>query len=293
MTAQNLPIDILRSFITVIDLDGYTRAANLLGRSQPAISLQIRKLEQLLDCKLIVHVGRKMQLTEDGKALAVLARQILQLNDQAVGRLERSQFTGPIKVGLPVDYSVGFLQEKLTEFITGHSDQTIEVHCGLSSDLLDGLNSGDIDIAVLLFSGGDHQYLFRQWREQPVWVASKGWKNEDSGDVIPLVTHPEGCEYRKRMITSLAESRREWRVAYSSPGIGGVQKAVLDGLGVSALTKRTISSGMKTLDHEDGFLPMEELHIGLFYRLARLKGAGQDVVEYLAECLDSDIPGTS
>ena len=90
------------------------------------------------------------------------------------------------------------------------------------------------------------------------------------------------------MIASLAEARREWRIAYSSPGIGGVQRAVMDGLGVSALTKKTTTDGMRTLTERDGFPPIEELHIGLFYRLTRLKGAGQDIVDYLNNCLEMD-----
>ena len=101
MSATNLPTDLLRTFITAIDLGGYTRAAEVLGRSQPAVSLQMQRLETLLGNKLIIQSGREMKLTEDGKALAVIARQILRLNDMAVGQFERARVQAALRIGLP------------------------------------------------------------------------------------------------------------------------------------------------------------------------------------------------
>lgn len=105
MRAINLPTDLLRAFITVIDLGGYTRAGEALGRTQPAISLQMKRLEELLDAILITHEGRELKLTEQGEALAVYARQLLRLNDEAVAKLKGRSAQGLLRVGLPTDFS--------------------------------------------------------------------------------------------------------------------------------------------------------------------------------------------
>ena len=114
MRAINLPTDLLRAFVSVIDLGGYTRAADALGRTQPAISLQMKRLEELAGARLITHEGRELKLTEDGEALAVHARQILRLNDEAVARLKGRQAKGQLRIGLPTDFAVAFLQAALT-----------------------------------------------------------------------------------------------------------------------------------------------------------------------------------
>ena len=88
MQSTNLPTDLLRTFVTVLDLGGYTRAAELLGRTQPAISLQMRRLEGIVGTKLVTLQGRDLRLTEDGEILSMYARQILRLNDDAVAKFQ-------------------------------------------------------------------------------------------------------------------------------------------------------------------------------------------------------------
>jgi DNA-binding transcriptional LysR family regulator len=286
MAATNLPTDLLRTFITAIDLGGYTRAAEVLGRSQPAVSLQMQRLETLLGNKLIIQSGREMKLTEDGKALAVIARQILRLNDMAVGQFERARVQAALRIGLPIDFAVGELQRGLTAYARQTNRVQIELHCDLSRVLLERLHRDEIDLTVALFPGGDQQYLVQQWQEQPIWVASNGFELPRS-EPVPLVTHPEGCEYRNRMTAALTGKRRDWRIAFSSPGIGGVQRAVLDGLGVSALTQPTLLPGMRILSPADGFPQLAPLHIGLFYKHSRLANAGHSAASRLIELVDA------
>jgi DNA-binding transcriptional LysR family regulator len=168
MAVTNLPTDLLRTFITAIDLGGYTRAAEVLGRSQPAVSLQMQRLETLLGNKLIIQSGREMKLTEDGKALAVIARQMLRLNDMAVGQFERARVHDAVRIGLPIDFAVTELQRGLTSYTRRTADAVrMEIHCDLSRILLERLHRDEIDMAIALFPGGDQQYLVQQWQEQP------------------------------------------------------------------------------------------------------------------------------
>ena len=217
MRVINLPTDLLRAFISVIDLGGYTRAANALGRTQPAISLQMKRLEELLDATLITHEGRGLKLTEEGEALAVYARQLLRLNDEAVAKLKGRSAKGLLRIGLPTDFSVAFLQEAMLDFARDQPDVTMSIHCDLSRNVLDWLHADELDIAVALLAREANPYLVRSWEEKPIWAAARDLAVHKQ-QPVPLVTHPEGCEYRRRMTAALRAAGRDWRVAYTNPG---------------------------------------------------------------------------
>jgi DNA-binding transcriptional LysR family regulator len=286
----NLPIDVLRTFLMVVDVESFTRAGELLGRSQPAISLQMRRLEEQLGIKLVNVVGRRLEVTEDGRALALYARQILQLNDQAVDRFRTKRPDGVLRVGLPTDYAVAFLQRVMTEYAHGQSEMRLEIVCDLSQRLLDDLRKDQLDIVIAMTSEGLRQYLAREWVERPCWAAARSWKAKPSAPV-PLVAHPEGCEYRNRMIQALGTVRREWRIVYCSPGISGLQNAVAAGLGVSALTQRTLTDQMRVLTEKEGFPALADIRVGLYYKHPRQSGQGLMLVNHVMARLDASDEG--
>jgi DNA-binding transcriptional LysR family regulator len=293
LRAINLPTDLLRAFVSVIDLGGFTRAADALGRTQPAISLQMKRLEDLLGAKLITHEGRELKLTEEGEALAVYARQLLRLNDEAVARFKGRSAKGQLRVGLPTDFSVAFLQEAISEFASSQPDVTLAIHCDLSRKVLDWLHSDELDIAIALLARDKNPYLVRSWEERPIWAAAKE-SGVHKANPVPLVTHPEGCEYRRRMIASLRAEGRDWRIAYTNPEIGGLQRAVASGLGVSALTRKTLLPDMRVLTARDGFPVLEPIRIGLFYKHQRLSTAGlmlvDSLISHMDEAAEPDLP---
>ena len=280
MKIINLPTNLLRTFVTVVEVEGFTKAANILGRTQPAISLQVQRLEQLVGHKLILRVGKDVSLTEQGESLAVYARQILQLNDIAIAHFEPRNKGETIRVGLPLDYAVNLLQTKLTELIKNNPDFSIEIRCDLSRNLIELLRKNEIDIAVALFEGNDQQFLFQNWTEKPTWVGAKNFTPPLNLE-IPLVVHPHGCVYRDRMTTALKLAGLRWRIAFSSPGIGALQRAVCDGLGFSCLTEPTLRKGMASLSVVDGLPSLEPLHIGLFARQAQLGTAGYIIIDQI------------
>lgn len=285
MRAINLPTDLLRAFVSVIDLGGYTRAADALGRTQPAISLQMKRLEELLDAKLLSHEGRGLKLTEEGEALAVYARQLLRLNDEAVAKLKGRSARGQIRVGLPTDFSVAFLQDAIAEFTREQAKVTLSITCDLSRRILDLLHADELDIAIALLARDKNPYLVRSWEERPIWAVARDVAMNRQA-AVPLVTHPEGCEYRRRMTAALRAEGRDWRIAYTTPDIGGLQRAVSSGMGVTALTRKTLLPDMRVLSSRDGFPAMEPIRIGLFYKHQRLSGAGLMLVDSLIARMD-------
>ena len=228
MGTVNLSTELLRAFITVIEVASFTRAAEILGRTQPAVSLQVKRLEEAVGYSLIARKGKEISPTERGEALAIHARQILRLNDLAVSQFEQRDPETKLRVGLPVDYAVNTLQACLTDVVREFPETQIEIRCDLSKHLLTAMRGNEIDIAVALFDGDDQQFLFRNWKEQPTWVGANDFEIPEDAD-IPIVAHPYGCVYRDRMAAALKLAGKNWRIAYSSPGIGGVQRAVQDG----------------------------------------------------------------
>ncbi len=287
MTAlTNLPTDLLRTFIAVVELGGHSKAGALLGRSQPAISLQIRRLEELIRAPLLSQEGRTIQPTSAGEALLSYAREMIRINDEAVSYFHRSDKTGVLRIGLPTDYAVAFLQRAITRFSQENPDVELEVNCDLSRELHQHLRADDLDVIVAVMPNTRMPYLSRAWGEQPIWAAAEGFRNL-AHRPVPLGAHPEGCDYRARMIQALDTAERRWRIVYTGPGISGLQNAVLNGLCVTALTKATMLPGMRALDEAEGFPPLEPLRVGLFYKHPRLSAAGLQLVSELVAGLDS------
>ena len=274
MRHRNLPTDLLRTFVTLADVRSFTLAGKLLGRTQPAISLQIRRLEELLECELLSTEGRANVLTPQGEEFVRFARQMLCLNDEIVTRIRKLPSDGRLRVGLPVDYAVAFFQRQLTEFAHQHPEVELEIVCDLSGVLLHKLDDGALDVVIAMHDGQAPANLAFAWAERPVWVAASG-TTLHRATPLRLVTHNDGCQYRMRMQRALDNVGRPWRIAYSSPGISGLQSAVLAGLGVSALTRRTLLPGMVDLTENGQLPPLDDVHVGLHYKLSLISTAGK------------------
>lgn len=282
----NLPTDLLRTFLTVVELGGHSKAGAVLGRSQPAISLQIRRLEELVRAPLLVQEGRVIQPTQAGEALLSYAREMVRINDEAIRYFHRADVAGVLRIGLPTDYAVDFLQKTLTDFLQRHPDVDLEIHCDLSRALHQHLRSDDLDIIVATMTSPRMPYLSRVWVEQPIWAGAEGVAHPKEGPVN-LGAHLEGCDYRSRMIGALDAAERRWRIVYTSPGIAGLQSAVLNGFCVTALTRATLLPGMRELGPADGLPMLEPLRVGLFYKHPRLSPAGLQLVSDLVAGLES------
>lgn len=282
----NLQTDLLRTFVLVVELGGHSKAGAMLGRSQPAISLQLGRLEELVGAPLLVKSGRSILPTADGEVLLAYAREVVRINDEAMSYFRRHEMTGVLRIGLPSDYAVAFLQEILTDFTHNHPEVNLEVHCDMSREILLQLSADELDIIVAMMPSQSMPYLSRSWIEQPIWAAAESFVM-DPDRPIPLVAHPEGCNYRARMIQSLDAAGRRWRFVYTGPGISGLQNAVLNGLGVSALTRPTLLKGMRILGEADGVSPLDPVQVGLFYKHQRQSPAGIKLISELVASLDS------
>ena len=286
MTATNLPTDVLRTFLAVIDLGSFTKAGQLLGRTQPAISLQIKRLEDLLGMTLMDTSGRNIALTREGEILARYARQFLVVNDEIVARLKQKKSTGSLRVGLPSDYATAFFQKALANFCKGHQDVELSIFCETSEQLLPLFEKDELDIAIAMFDGAPPPGLIYTWAERPVWAAGRN-SNADRKTPVPIAAHPYGDHYRDRMTRSLDQIGKAWRITYSSPSINGLQQAVDAGFGVTALTSRTLVRGMRVLTESDGFPQMSDIHVGMFFKNTGASTAALLLVNHIMQALQN------
>jgi DNA-binding transcriptional LysR family regulator len=284
MRHQNLPTDMLRTFVAVAELKSFTRAGEIMGRTQPAVSLQIRRLEEILECRLLDTSGRVVALTAEGAALIRFARQMLALNDGAVAELSQQPRTGHLRVGLPIDYAVAFFQAALDNFMRIHPEVELEVFCDLSPNLLQKFEESQLDIAIAMYEGRAQSNLAFAWAERPIWAGASD-ADVHLQSPLPLVAHHPGCEYRERMTRALDQIDRRWRIVYSSPGVSGLQNAVLAGWGVTALTRRTLLSGMRILAETDGMPALSDVHVGLHYKHSALSTVGLTLATTLMKSL--------
>lgn len=242
----NLPTDLLRTFVTVVDSGGFTRAGELLGRSQPAISLQIKRLEGLAGSPLLQRNGRSLVATEVGRMLLGYARQMLALNDEVLARLDQPKVAGGIRLGIPNEFAGSFLPDILGRFARAHPEITLEVGCDLSTNLLSRLGKGEFDLVFALHDGPPESPSSHGWPEELVWVGSPHHAVHLKSP-LPLIVAPHGCIYRKRITESLDRIGKPWRIAYSSPSFGGINAGVQAGLGVTVLARSTVGENQRIL----------------------------------------------
>lgn len=278
----NLQADLLRTFVTVVDLDSFTKTGVALGRTQPAISLQVKRLETIVGVKLMKVVGQQIELTPDGQALLGYAREILQLNDRAVANLQRAKILGTLRVGLPIDYSIDYFQKIIAEFSNTNPKVRLEIRCNQSSSLLSSLHADDLDLTIAITDSMPAPYVSIYWSERPVWTCGNGYKIDPDAPVR-LVAHPDGCHYRKRMLDGLNAEGRDWNISFESPGVSALQHAVLANMGVTALTKKTLLPGMRELSPKEGFPNLSSVHIGLFYKHVKMSDAALKLVEQITQ----------
>jgi len=284
----NLQTDLLRAYVTVVDLGNFTETGKALGRTQPAISLQIKRLEELAGSKLLVHKARQIEPTAEGQSLLGYAREILRLNDRAVANLHQKKFLGSLRVGLPIDYSITYFQRIIAEFAEANPDVTLDIRCNRSKDLLSSLHTDDLDLSIAVTDSMPKPYVALHWSERPIWVCSREFQF-DAEKPIKLIAHPDGCHYRQRMIDALSTEGRDWRIAFESPGISALQTAVRDGMGVTALTEKTLLPEMRVLAPEEGFPALANIHIGLFYKHVKMSEAALRLIELITDGVDSPI----
>ena len=258
----NLDIDLLRAFVTVVDLGGFTRAADALLRRQSTLSLQIKRLESGIGRRLLDRTSRRMRLTADGEALLDSARQMLELNDRMVARLDEPALAGRVRLGTPEDFATTHLPQVLARFAQAYPAVQLEVTCDLTLTLVGHFRQGHFDLVLVKREPERSSRGVRVWREPLVWVAAPRLEFAESG-ALPLVVSPPPCVYRKRATDALNRAHRRWRVAYSCASLAGQHAAVKAALGITVLPKDMVPAGLTVIERRSLLPDLHDTEIAL------------------------------
>jgi len=259
---KNLPMDILRTFVTITDLGGFTQAGEYLGRSQPAVSLQIKRLEEMLEASLLTRHGQQLNLTTQGEQLYRYAKQILILNDEALNTFTKADMSGPIHFGIPSEFATTLLPKIIGRFAQNYPEIELEVTCDISKNLLSLDNKNRFDLILALHDDPSKLANSAIKVDELVWVTGRHHTAHQQS-VVPLIVAPQGCIYRKRGIEVLQSIHQPWRVAYTIPDLTGIQSAIEEGLGVTVLAKSTVPETLQIIKTSQKFPNLGKLGISL------------------------------
>jgi DNA-binding transcriptional LysR family regulator len=262
-----LDTDQLRSFLAIVDCGSFTRAAERVHKTQSAVSMHIRRLEERLGCALFVKQGRGARLTAEGESLVDYARRILHIEAGAVAALSRRGLRGSTRLGIPDDYAEAFLAEILARFNRRHPLVEVTVVCENSPELGAQISAGALELALVT----DHPGLnnFELLREEPlVWVASERFRVEENAP-IPLALGSPACIWRRAAEEALAGARRPTRGLFYSKNYSAIGALARVGLAATILPVSMAGEGLQPLGPEWGLPDLGLARMGLVHTPGR------------------------
>ncbi|ABD86316.1 LysR family transcriptional regulator [Rhodopseudomonas palustris] len=257
-----LDLELLRSFVAVVDAGGFTRAGARVHRTQSTVSQQIKRLEDDLGQALLNRTGKDVTPTESGERLLSYARRLLSLAEEARDVVARPNGEGAVRLGIPEDFAAYRLTKLLASFARSRPGLRLDVRAAQSVDLKRDLERGDLDLA-LLKRAAEGRDAIAVWPERLHWITSGSHPCDANAASLPLIFFPTGCLYRARAIHAIESAGRRWHMAYCSANLAGIQAAVAAGLGLSILPAIAIQPDHRRLTAKDGFAPIDSTELAL------------------------------
>jgi DNA-binding transcriptional LysR family regulator len=292
MPGLSLPFDfdLLRTFAAIVDNGSFTRAAQRLHLTQSTVSLQIKRLEDGLACRLFDRDGRDLKLTAEGEILLTYARQILKLGAEARSRIVETDVSGVVRLGTPEDFATTHLSEVLACFARSHPQVALQVNCDFTTNLLNDFSKGHYDLILFKREPQGPSGGTRVWREVLDWVASPRLVTEAKSP-LPLILAPAPDVYRKRALSALDTAGRAWRIVYTSPSLAGLQAAVQAGLGVTVLPTEMIPANMISISARLELPKLPDTEIVLYRAPGHVSPAAELLASTIVAALEQGATG--
>jgi DNA-binding transcriptional LysR family regulator len=228
--AVNLPTNMLRSFVAIVDTGSMLNASEQVFVTQSALSLQIKRLEELIQQPLFLREGRRLSLTAAGELMLSYARRVLALHDEALAAISAGRFAGPVRIGMVQDFADLLLSGLLARFAELHPDAQISARVAGTAELLELVERGQLDVAIGYAAAGD---------PHAIRVAPTLWLGDEAltvKETLPLAVLEKPCRFREAAIAALDAEGRPWRIAVETPNLSTLRAAVAAGLGLTCRT---------------------------------------------------------
>ncbi|MEA3535830.1 LysR substrate-binding domain-containing protein [Rhizobium sp. CC-YZS058] len=280
-----LDLDQLQTFVAIADTGSFTRAADRVFKTQSAVSMQMRRLEERIGKALFTKDGRGNRLTLEGEKLLNYARRMIRLNNEAVAAFDDNRLEGTLRIGTPDDYADRYIPEIIARFAKTHPNVELYIVCEPSVDLSEKMARGDLDIALVTHS--PRARASDVVRTEPLcWVASNSHPLPEHAPV-PLAVGKRDCQWRQAACASLDATGKDYNILFTSWSSTVIAAAVLAGMAVSVMPESALRSGMKVLTQADGFPPLAPVQIGIMKRPGLSPSLSSAITNHITACLDN------
>lgn len=266
----------LRSFVAVVEEGGFSAAARRINRSQSAISLQIAKLEERLDAKLLERSSRSVSLTTAGESFLSYARRIIELSDEAILAVTAPDEKTLLRVGFAEYLAPQHLPSLLARFRRAHPNCDLSLMLGMGIDLIPSLEEGKLD---LVFAGPEAENGELLWEEELVWTGPANFTSAEDGEAVDLVLMHPPCSYRQIAFDSLTKIGKPWKLSIEANSVQAVLSAIRANLGISVLPHSAVPDDLSVLSNGSPDLP--NTSVMSYVRTDKPHPYSQRFVEYL------------
>lgn len=274
-----VPTELLRTLVTVVDLRSFTKAAQYLGVTQPAVSAQIKRLQILLGSDLLDKSAPGVTLTEKGELVVNYARRLLTINDRILQLATPRSAEPPLRIGVPGDFAAAILPSTFVAFRARYPNMRFHIRADISDNLLRDLRQGHLDLAVALTTAGPGVDARHHWREDTVWVRSPAL-DFAAADPVPLASFGEESLMHRMATATLSHAGRDYDTVFTTLSLAALLAGVIAGIGVALLPSRSVSAELGLWD--DGSLPNPaEMWCGIYLR----EGIDCEVLAELADTM--------
>lgn len=256
--------DLLRAFVTVAECQGFSAAGKVLHRTQSAVSLQIKRLEDKMRQPLFERTSRSVLLTAAGERLLPYARHILKLEDEAKDLLRGGTHGEIIRLGTSEEQAAAYLPDLLPRFSAQFPHIQLEVQCDISDNLVKRFQEGLLDVVLSVRHKPTQSGQLLGW-EPMVWVIAEHASIEQ-WQILPLALNPEGCIFRAHALSALGREEKRWELRYVSQSPTGINVPVQNGLAVTIKTPRSVPTGCRVVSEEEGLPHLGHVEIELHQR---------------------------
>lgn len=262
-----LELDLLRTLVAIAETGNFSAAAERLGRTPSAVSMQVKKMEELVGATLFVRDSRSVSLTRDGEALLQHGRRLLALNREMMARFVEPDLVGEVHLGAPDDVAERFLPAMLRRFSEDYPGILLSVTVDGTARLIEGVEQGELDLSIVTCETGfaTEGRADVVYREPLVWATVAGGVAAEQRPV-PVSMWEEGCLWRKGALEALDSSEWDYRMAFQSSNISGQRAAVLADLAVAPLARSHITGRIVEVRPSVGLPKLPECALGLMVR---------------------------
>jgi DNA-binding transcriptional LysR family regulator len=285
-------IDALRTILVGAELGSFARAAVQLGRSQSAVSMQLKRLEEQAGRALFQRKGRGLTPTEAGDALLSYARRIVELHDEAAAALGSTAAAASIRIGLPQDFFEDVMPDAINCFSQQRPGVHVEVRAGRNYAYGDEVNAGRLDMALSFFRPGRGTPGTLLASLPMLWFAGKSFAKVSAKppDPVPLVLFDYPCLFRQAALHALDSKRMPWRLSLTSPSLPGVWGALRFGQGITVRAKHRVPDGIREIRSEFGLPPLPVIELRMLAR-SDLSPAASELREVLVSVVRKQVNG--